>query len=80
MVKIWFKYVYNPYKEHINAGDIHFFLTKDYSLDLVKNENADKIMESIDRLRNPIKNMGPENQAKTLKYIQNLTKLSAMCD
>ena len=78
LVKIWFKYVYNPYKEHINAGDIHFFLTKDYSRDLVKNENADKIMESINRLRNPIKEMTPENQGKAMKYIQNLSKLAML--
>lgn len=78
LVKIWFKYVYNPYKEHINAGDIHFFLTKDYSRDLVKNENADKIMESINRLRNPIKEMTPENQGKSMKYIQNLSKLAML--
>jgi hypothetical protein len=78
LVRIWFKYVYYPYKEHIDAGDINFFLTKDYSLDLVKNENADKIMESIDRLRNPIKEMTPENQAKSMKYIQNLSKLAIL--
>ena len=78
LVKILFNYVYSPYKAHIDAGDIHFFLTKDYSLDLVKNENADKIMESIDRLRNPIKEMTPENQAKSMKYIQNLSKLAML--
>ena len=78
LVRIWFKYVYDPYKEHINAGDINFFLTKDYSRDLVKNENADKIMESINRLRNPIKEMTPENQSKAMKYIQNLSKLSLL--
>jgi len=78
LVKIWFKYVYNPYKEHINTGDIHFFLTKDYSRDLVKNENADKIMESINRLRDPIKEMTPENQGKAMKYIQNLSKLAML--
>ena len=78
LVKIWIKYVYNPYKTHIEAGDINFFLTKDYSLDLARNENADKIMESIDRLRNPIKEMTPENQSKAMKYIQNLSKLSLL--
>jgi hypothetical protein len=78
LVKIWVKYVATPYKEVIEAGDINFFITKDYSSDLARNDNADKIMESIDRLRNPVKQMSPENQAKTMKYIQNLCKLSAM--
>jgi hypothetical protein len=78
LVRIWIKYVATPYKDIIDAGDINFFITKDYSADLARNDNADKIMESIDRLRNPVKQMSPENQAKTMKYIQNLCKLSAM--
>jgi hypothetical protein len=78
IVKIWKKYVAEPYKDKIDAGDIEFFITKDYSNDLSRNDNSDKIMEAIDRLRNPVKLMSPANQAKTMKYIQNLTKLSYM--
>ena len=78
IVRIWIKYVYNPYKEQIEAGNITFFLVKDYANDLARNDNSDKIMESIDRLRSPIKNMSPENQAKTMKYIQNLSKLAIL--
>lgn len=78
LVKIWITYVYTPYKEHIDNGDINFFITKDYSHDLSKNHNADKIMESINRLRKPVKEMTDENQAKTMKYIQNLSKLAVL--
>lgn len=78
LVKIWLKYVVIPYKEQIDVGDINFFITKDYASDLVRNDNADKIMESIDRLRNPVKQMSPENQAKTMRYIQNLSKLALL--
>ena len=78
LVKIWIKYVYTPYKEQIEAGNITFFITKDYSTDLVKNDNSDKIMEAINRLRNPIKEMSTESQAKSMKYIQNLSKLSLL--
>ena len=78
LVKIWVKYVVVPYKDKIDVGDINFFINKDYSDDLVKNDNSDKIMESIDRLRNPIKQMSVEIQAKTMKYIQNLSKLALM--
>ena len=78
LVKIWIKYVVTPYKQEISDGDINFFINKDYSTDLARNDNADKIMESIDRLRNPIKQMTPENQTKTMKYIQNLSKLALM--
>jgi len=78
IVKIWVKYVVMPYKAQIDSGDINFFISKDYSADLVRNDNADKIMESINRLRDPIKQMSADNQAKTMKYIQNLSKLALM--
>jgi hypothetical protein len=78
IVKIWVKYVVMPYKAQIDSGDINFFISKDYSADLVRNDNADKIMESINRLREPIKQMSADNQAKTMKYIQNLSKLALM--
>ena len=74
---LWF--ISDKYKREIAAGDIGFFINKDYSSDVSNSSSSDKIMESIDRLREPIKNMGPENQAKVMKYIQNLTKLSDMC-
>ena len=78
IVRIWLKYVYNPYKEQIEAGNITFFLVKDYANDLAIIDNSDKIMESINRLRSTIKNMSLENQAKTMKYIQNLSKLAML--
>ena len=78
LVRIWIKYVVTPYKQQIDAGDIEFFVAKDYSSDLERSDHADKIMESIDRLRSTIKQMSPENQAKTMKYIQNLSKLALM--
>jgi hypothetical protein len=78
LVKVWIKYVATPYQKPIEAGDINFFITKDYSSDLVVNDNADKIMEAIDRLRNPVKQMSDENRQKTMKYIQNLSKLAIL--
>jgi hypothetical protein len=75
LVKIWKKYVYIPYQSYIDNGDISFFLEKDYSNDLSKNDNAEAIMEAINRLRNPVKQMSIENKSKVMKYIQNLSKL-----
>ena len=80
IVKIWRAFIADKYREQISAGDIGFFITKDYSTDVANASGSDKIMESIDRLREPIRNMGPENQEKVMKYIQNLTKLSELCD
>jgi hypothetical protein len=76
--KIWKTYIANKYRDQIEAGDITFFLEKDYSGDVAEVHRGDKIMDSINRLRGPIQNMSPENQAKTMKYIQLLTKLSDM--
>lgn len=78
IVKIWNTYIVGKYKTEIENGDITFFIYKDYSQDLVYANNPDKIIESIDRLRMPIKAMNPTEQAKTMKYIQNLTKLASM--
>lgn len=80
IVKIWKTFIADKYRDQIEANDITFFLSKDYSSDVLKAQNSDKIMESIDRLREPIKNMGQENQAKVMKYIQNLTKLADLCE
>jgi hypothetical protein len=80
IVKIWNTFIVGKYKAEIEAGDLDFFMNKDYSADLSVSQNNDKIMESINRLRDPIRNMGPDNQTKVLKYIQNLTKLAELCD
>jgi hypothetical protein len=79
IVKIWNSYIVSNYREKIEAGDLSFFIDKDYSADLVNSDNSNKIMESINRLREPIKMMGEENQKKTMKYMQNLTKLAVLC-
>lgn len=80
IVKIWKTFIADKYREQIRAGDIEFFINKDYGADVSSTQNSDKIMSSINHLREPIRNMGVENQAKSMKYIQNLTKLADMCD
>ena len=80
IVKIWNSFVVGKYKSEIEAGNIGFFINKDYANDVSAAANSDKIMESINRLREPIRQMTLESQAKTMKYIQNLTKLASMCE
>lgn len=79
IVKIWNTYIVGKYRDQIDAGNLEFFMNKDYSSDVAAAQNSDKIMESINRLREPIKNMTSDDQAKTMKYIQNLTKLASLC-
>jgi hypothetical protein len=76
IIKIWKVYIGDKYSKEIEASDIRFFVNKDYLTDLSDSQNSDKIMEGINRLRDPISQMGPENQAKTMQYIQNLTRLA----
>jgi hypothetical protein len=77
IIKIWKSHIVDKYGEQIDKGDLSFFMNKDYSGDLVNNSlgGNEKIMEGINRLREPVKNMSIDNQNKTMKYIQNLTKL-----
>jgi len=77
LVGIWLSYIYFKYKDQIDASDINFFLEKDYSEDLT-NMSSKKVMEAIDRLREPVKQMNLEDQQKVMKYIQNLSKLAMM--
>ena len=78
IIKIWKTCIVLKYKTEIESGDLSFFINKDYSDDLTHAENSDKIMDAINRLRNPIKNMNEPDQLKVMKYIQNLKKISVM--
>jgi hypothetical protein len=78
IVKIWISYVATPYQNEILSGNIDFFINKNYANDLSKSGNSDQIMSSIDRLRGPVKQMNPQDQQKTMKYIQNLSKIAFM--
>ena len=80
IVKIWNLFIVGKYKKEIESGNLDFFLNKDYSTDVADAQNSSKIIESIDRLRGPVRNMSTENQEKVMKYIQNLTKLSELCE
>ena len=80
IVKIWKTYIVSKYSSEIEAGNLEFFINKDYSNVVSVAANSDKIMESINRLRDPIKNMSKENQAKVMKYIQNISKLAELCE
>jgi hypothetical protein len=76
ILKVWHQFVYSPYKDVIEEGNISFFFEKDYGSDLANLNNAGEIMKTIDKIRQPIKEMSDENKAHSTKYIQNLSKLS----
>jgi hypothetical protein len=78
LIKCWHKFVYLKYKDQIFSGNIEFFFEKDYSTDIVKLSNPDKVLEVIDSIRDPVKEVccTPVNKAHVTTYMQNLTKLS----
>jgi hypothetical protein len=84
---MWNEYFVKKYRQQIEAGDIDFFITHDYVEDVLTikgsnpiavSESSDKIIEAINRLRNPVRLMTSENKEKSMKYIQNLTKLAIL--
>jgi hypothetical protein len=76
IIKVWYQYVYCPYKDTIDGGDIAFFYNKDYSGDLVHVPNSGEVIRIIDTIRDPIRTMSDANKGHTLKYLQILCKLS----
>ena len=76
LIRSWDYYVVSKYYKEIESGDLSYFLNKDYTEDVSVSSDSKRIIEAINRLRNPIKSMSEENQKKILKYLQNLSKLT----
>jgi len=77
IIKIWYQYIFVPYRELIEESNIDFFLDKDYTEDLKYVPYAADVLRIIDTsIRNPIKEMDMENKEKCVKYIQIISKIS----
>ncbi len=74
----WKECVNDVYKEEILRGDVNYFINKDYNEDLEGSQNKGKLLKTIDSFRERVRNMGEENKNKSIKYVQNLTKLCSM--
>jgi hypothetical protein len=78
IAKVWYSHIYSPYASVFDSGNVEFFLDKDYTTDLHSVSNSGRVLEMIDKIRGPIKNMTPENLEHSKKYITNLCKLSIL--
>ena len=78
IIKVWKEAITDKYEDEILKGNINFFLNKSYTTDISGCENAKYILGAIEKLREPLRQMGNENQKKAIKYVQNLTKLSKL--
>ena len=76
IIKVWYTNVSIPYGEEISNGNIDFFINKDYSADLVDVNKNDEIIKMIEKIRGPIASTSDVNKEHSLKYLQNLNKLS----
>ena len=75
-IKIWKKHITDKYKDSIEEGNIDYFIEKNYSDDLNKVNNSDRVMKSINRLREPIRKMNQSQQEMVMLFIQDLSKIS----
>ena len=73
----WKTMVTDKYADQIELGDIDYFLNKDYSDDVPGNYTP-TVDTVIQELRTTVRRMSDENKAISLKYIQNLCKLSKL--
>ena len=78
IIKIWYTYVCSQYENEIHNDNINFFIEKDYKKDFLYIKSSDDIINNIDKLREPVRNMRKENQEKSLMYVKNLCILSKL--
>lgn len=77
IINIWYKFVYLKYHDEINKENIDFLITKDYSDDIKNIDNgSSKVLEAIDKVRQPLKDLNTENKNKCIQYLKNLNSLS----
>jgi len=68
--------VSEKYGEQILAGDLQYFLEKDYNTDISTSSQSDAMLDKIDKLKIPLANMEKIDKESVTKYLQNLCKLS----
>lgn len=78
IIKIWHSHVNQLYKEHIDNGDLDYFIEKDYSADIKTLSDSDDVLRIINMIRDPVRQMDETNRSHTRKYLQILSKLSML--
>ena len=77
VITTWKTMVTDKYDAQIQEGNIDYFLEKDYAED-AQELYTPTVDSTIQELRATIKKMSPENKEVSLKYLQNLCKLSKL--
>lgn len=76
IIKIWHQFIYDPYRDSIDNGDIDYFVKKDYECDLTQLRNSGEVLRIINTLKKPIGEMDDTNKQHTSNYLVVLSKLS----
>ena len=80
LIQFWKLYILDKYKNEIEAGDIDFFIKRDYTQDIPESEKNQEteIIKTIESIRKPLIEMDEENLKKVIEYLQNLTQLCSL--
>ena len=77
--RIWHQRVASVYADEINRGDTEFFVTKDYTSDIVNVDHPDnhrRISDAIDNLREPVSHMSEHDKQSILAHVKLLCDMS----
>ena len=75
VIKVFKEQIYDIYNNEIEDGNIDFFINKNYQKDIGNIADSEYILNKINILRDPVRNMDKTDQEKVIKYMQNLSKL-----
>ena len=77
IVSVWYRYICSKYEVEIEKENLEYFLTKDYVDDLKMDAGAaNKVLEGIDKIREPLRHLDTDNTKKAIQYLKNLNQLS----
>ena len=74
IIEIWKTWILKHYKHEIDVGDFNFFENKDYGYDIGEANNS-KLLSSVNNFKNKCSQLNKKNKEKSMKYVQNLSKL-----
>ena len=74
LILIWKTSIVDLYEDQIMEGDKNFFINKNYDDDVAE-DNKNKVLIIIDDVKRLMRETSEENRDKTMKYVQNLTKI-----
>lgn len=77
VISSWYRHVCQKYEAEIEAENLEYFLEKDYTEDLnMDQQAANKVLEGIDKIRAPLRQLEESNKKKAIQYLKNLNQLS----